>query len=976
MIKRKKYKRGGVSTEGYKKNSPDKDNSFNLIPSNSITMKDVNENIIGIGLGENGEMSSMKFMKPDEEHNFKKAHSVFEIPQYQIGVNYGQEDYLNDLTNTMSQSQQVATQPVTEAMTTPATNTYQKPQDLNSIFEVNDNAYSQSTYNTTGGNIVNTELQTGVDKMSATAQNRANQELQKQGLNQSNIKNPEKEQIFNPYGGVDIPTAASILGESIEKGDTFGTLASGVKLAAGLGRNFFGGMGQARRNQFVTDEYNERQRDGLTQATYQEGGEMLDEFDVKSINNSIGGVDFTSETINSLFERVSSAQKPDTYKPQMGRYGEFNYFDVDRVEGDEVYLNTTSKNPYGRDSYKNLLPYLQEQNPGKNVNLNYVPKSMELGGELTQEELLSGQYSGENSMETNAEIEKGEHLKDSQGNVSEVKGETHENGGVNVKLEKGEKILSDHTKIGATTAKMFRDDFELEVQAKDTYATIVDKFTKKSGLKKIYEEQEELMTKVNKETQKEDSTTKDINLQFLSKKINELEEKKKPLEEAKKMLFDKAFDLQEQAKPKEDMEQEMFQIGGQMYNSDQVIGYANNYGIEPEKALELIKKFQGGGAFGNKGEAKAIPEGQSLNPETGLYGEITQQQLSETALRNPWFDWSNFDPKSKEDVLRFQSEFSKRSTEGNTLEEDGKFGRSTNTAQLPLSTVILPPVSGDGSIIKGGLPMRQYVEQLKQKVSRGEQLNEEEIKDYERLNIALLPDQSPIQPTALQPVLKAERRYGRIDPMMIDPTQAISQINSAQMSAQNSLNERPDASRSATLAQIAANSQENVNKAISQTNQLNQRAQQQADAFNIRQGDNEVNANAQDALSYEQRMLQGMSNTENDFQDYFQTMQNTNMTNFKTIEQLNLMNALNDKFQYDGTQFKQIGVGDTVEEQLGRVKFAQATQNKMNALNDKFQYDGTQFKQIGVGMTQEEMQQRLKFAQATQGKMKWGGKKR
>jgi hypothetical protein len=829
--------------------------------------------------------------------------------------------------------QQSANMKVTETQTettSPQANSATTPKNLNEVFAVNDNAYSQATRDKF------TDVKGDIDKMSATAQNRANQELQKQGLNQSNIKNPEKEQIFNPYGGVDIPTAASILGESIEKGDTFGTLASGVKLAAGLGRNFFGGMGQARRNQFVTDEYNERQRDGLTQATYQEGGEMLDEFDVKSINNSIGGVDFTSETINSLFERVSSAQKPDTYKPQMGRYGEFNYFDVDRVEGDEVYLNTTSKNPYGRDSYKNLLPYLQEQNPGKNVNLNYVPKSMELGGELTQEELLSGQYSGENSMETNAEIEKGEHLKDSQGNVSEVKGETHENGGVNVKLEKGEKVLSDHTKIGATTAKMFRDDFELEVQAKDTYATIVDKFTKKSGLKKIYEEQEELMTKVNKETQKEDSTTKDINLQFLSKKINELEEKKKPLEEAKKMLFDKAFDLQEQAKPKEDMEQEMFQIGGQMYNSDQVIGYANNYGIEPEKALELIKKFQGGGAFGNKGEAMAIPEGQSLDPETGLYGGITLQQLSETALRNPWFDWSNFDPKSKEDVLRFQSEFSKRSTEGNTLEGEGKFGRSTHSAQLPLSTVILPPVSGDGSIIKGGLPMRQYVEQLKQKVSRGEQLNEEEIKDYERLNIALLPDQSPIQPTALQPVLKAERRYGRIDPMMIDPTQAISQINSAQMSAQNSLNERPDASRSATLAQIAANSQENVNKAISQTNQLNQRAQQQADAFNIRQGDNEVNANAQDALSYEQRMLQGMSNTENDFQDYFQTMQNTNMTNFKTIEQLNLMNALNDKFQYDGTQFKQ----------------------------------------IGVGMTQEEMQQRLKFAQATQGKMKWGGKKR
>ena len=88
------------------------------------------------------------------------------------------------------------------------------------------------------------------------------------------IKGGEPFQFFNPYSGFDIPTAASTLGSSIESGDTLGTVASGLKLATGLTRNFFGGMGQERRKNYLEKQYYEKQREGMTGA----GREQMLEF--------------------------------------------------------------------------------------------------------------------------------------------------------------------------------------------------------------------------------------------------------------------------------------------------------------------------------------------------------------------------------------------------------------------------------------------------------------------------------------------------------------------------------------------------------------------------------------------------------------------------------------------------------------------------------------------------------------------------
>jgi len=191
------------------------------------------------------------------------------------------------------------------------------------------------------------------------------------------------------------------------------------------------------------------------------------------------------------------------------------------------------------------------------------------------------------------------------------------------------------------------------------------------------------------------------------------------------------------------------------------------------------------------------------------------------------------------------------------------------------------------------------------------------------MNLLALPEQNPVMPGALQPVLKTERRYGRIDPTMVDPTQQLAEIDRSAQAVQSAVNQAPDASRNATLAQISANTQQASNQAVAQANQTNAQRQQQADAFNIRQGDREQQASAQDALSYEQRMFGAMANTEADIRDYLETLQRQNLANYNKVNELNYLNQLSDNFQFTGSGFEQVGEFDPIE-YARRVRLAQS----------------------------------------------------
>src|SRR5690606_7188284 len=115
----------------------------------------------------------------------------------------------------------------------------------------------------------NPELYTDPETNQRMAQNRKSAENQIQTGNF---------QFFNPYMGVDIPTASYMFGQSLGEGNTGMAIATGLKTGLGLGRNILSGLGYAKQRQKLMDEYYDNQRKTVTQENnptyYQDGGQQ------------------------------------------------------------------------------------------------------------------------------------------------------------------------------------------------------------------------------------------------------------------------------------------------------------------------------------------------------------------------------------------------------------------------------------------------------------------------------------------------------------------------------------------------------------------------------------------------------------------------------------------------------------------------------------------------------------------------------
>ena len=71
------YMTGAISTQGYKSNSPDKYNDFNIITSGNITMEDVDFPVFGMD-----NLGNMAAMMPGANYKFP-GDMVFEMPMAQ-----------------------------------------------------------------------------------------------------------------------------------------------------------------------------------------------------------------------------------------------------------------------------------------------------------------------------------------------------------------------------------------------------------------------------------------------------------------------------------------------------------------------------------------------------------------------------------------------------------------------------------------------------------------------------------------------------------------------------------------------------------------------------------------------------------------------------------------------------------------------------------------------------------------------------
>lgn len=213
-------------------------------------------------------------------------------------------------------------------------------------------------------------------------------------------------------------------------------------------------------------------------------------------------------------------------------------------------------------------------------------------GSLTGEYL----YPLPKSMEdqANVEVEKGEYVEQPGEAPMEAMGQKHADGGTPVSLEEGTKVITDDTTIESDFAKYIRDTYGIKATPKDTYATLMDRYKAKIGLKSAYDDQKKALEKLKKNDKIDDENTRRLNASVLSKAINDSNETVNGLEGRFTDFANVIYKEQEDRKMKKD-EDTYFAKGGEI---DNIISRSmKEYGLTEddiaEAKKELLKKVAG-----------------------------------------------------------------------------------------------------------------------------------------------------------------------------------------------------------------------------------------------------------------------------------------------------------------------------------------------------------------------------------------------
>lgn len=213
-------------------------------------------------------------------------------------------------------------------------------------------------------------------------------------------------------------------------------------------------------------------------------------------------------------------------------------------------------------------------------------------GSLTGEYL----YPLPKSMEdqANVEVEKGEYVEQPGEAPMEAMGQKHADGGTPVSLEQGTKVITDDTTIEPDFAKYIRDTYGIKATPKDTYATLMDRYKAKIGLKSAYDDQKKALDKLKKNDKIDDENTRRLNASVLSKTINDSNETVNGLEGRFTDFANVIYKEQEDRKMKKD-EDTYFAKGGEI---DNIISRSmKEYGLTEEDIAEakkeLLKKVAG-----------------------------------------------------------------------------------------------------------------------------------------------------------------------------------------------------------------------------------------------------------------------------------------------------------------------------------------------------------------------------------------------
>lgn len=202
----------------------------------------------------------------------------------------------------------------------------------------------------------------------------------------------------------------------------------------------------------------------------------------------------------------------------------------------------------GEISPEEAQTYLQQMFGATPTTEPTVPYTQDMAGKLTPEQYMTGEYTtGSENRPYNAEVEAGEYI-NKDGLTQKVVGNKHSRGGEKMNLEDGTIVISDKGRIGNANARALSIQTGMKLKAGDTFAQVLDIYTKRIGLDKLNKEQEDLFKQLKKVQGKGSQTTQDLNNDFLNMKIQETEEKKQQLLQMREQMVQVLFEMQENAK--------------------------------------------------------------------------------------------------------------------------------------------------------------------------------------------------------------------------------------------------------------------------------------------------------------------------------------------------------------------------------------------------------------------------------------------
>lgn len=250
-----------------------------------------------------------------------------------------------------------------------------------------------------------------------------------------------------------------------------------------------------------------------------------------------------------------------------------------------------------------------------------MPLPKEMTGEYLQQQPM------EANIQPNAEVEHKEYVQHPDGQVQQVEGRKHESGGERVALEPGTNIISDNLKLGARNAKVLNNEYNLNLKAGDTYATAINKYTKKIGIKDLNDQQEEYFNKLKKDAKTRNEDASELNNQFLSEKINGIEQKKALLENLRSSFTDHVYSLQQESKTPRttevDSKKKELPTSEEITRAMQMAEESSEPVDNPQEETQEAPMMEDGGQlpmFDLGGEIKAIMDSMGV-PEDSIEGQ-------------------------------------------------------------------------------------------------------------------------------------------------------------------------------------------------------------------------------------------------------------------------------------------------------------------------------------------------------------------